>query len=281
MVRFYVCPVVDGVVGADRVTRLRAPRGSRGARRPHGRRCRRRPVPSRPPNASGPPTAEDDPRAGRARVGEAPGRNAGPDVAGAVPSSPRAGIASTLPPSGPESWWRSAADAALVEQWSGGAAGELVAAGRVRKKRGRVKRPVTTALWLVRVMTWSWPSFSILDEGHESVGSGGPTCARPVTGPNAAPGHKRGRQADLRRRCVAHSGYDTGHFCVTHAKFGRDAPAYCSGGWSLRASFSSSSTVQRSPLSIFSESFQGWNRCATPPCTRNASPENGQSSVAR
>src|SRR4051812_21438081 len=55
----------------------------------------------------------------------------------------------------------------------------------------------------------------------------------------------------------------------------------CQRGNSFGASTASSPTVQRSPLSIFSDNHHGWKRCTTPPCTRNASPLNGHSAVTR
>jgi hypothetical protein len=139
------------VFTVEPVTRLRAPRVSRGAQRPRVRRSRRTAAPSRLPSESGPRSTADDPPAGPGRVGEAAGRTAGQVAAVAVPSSPRAGIASTSLPSGPGELV-----AELVT--------ELVADGRVRRTAARVKRLVTTALWLVRTMTWSWPSPTILDE---------------------------------------------------------------------------------------------------------------------
>jgi hypothetical protein len=50
---------------------------------------------------------------------------------------------------------------------------------------------------------------------------------------------------------------------------------------SFGASAASSSTVQRSPLSIASAADHDWTRCTLPPWTRNVSPVNGQPAVAR
>src|SRR5262249_43858306 len=150
---------VDGVVGADGITRLRATRASLDAHR-RERRSRRTAAPWPPPSGSGRPTAAGALPAGPVRAGAAPRRTAAPVAHGAVPSSLRAGIASRSLPSGPVIWWQWWCPA-LVAQLPV----ELVADGRVRRSARRVKRAVTSALWLVRTMTWSWPDSSILDEG--------------------------------------------------------------------------------------------------------------------
>ena len=65
--------------------------------------------------------------------------------------------------------------------------------------------------------------------------------------------------------------------CSTHGWREPAVPRYFLGE-SLSAS---SSTVQRSPLSIFSANAHDCTRRTMPPCTKNASPVNGHSAVAR
>ena len=94
------------------------------------------------PSESGPRSAAADPPAGQGRVGEAPGHIGGQVAAVSGPVVAPCGNRFNVAPIG---------SSELVAELDA----ELVAVGRVRRTATHVKRRVTSALWLVRTMTWS------------------------------------------------------------------------------------------------------------------------------